>query len=78
MNFSAKNGCPLSEKCFLTGPYFAKCCWNLGMVVSAVFFGISKKKVYLLKYHICFLIECEEVSSNFFPGSIGDISCLHR
>ena len=48
MNFSNENGCPLSVKSVLTRIYFVKS-WNFGMVVSAVFLGIFKRKSYLLK-----------------------------
>ena len=49
VNFSSENGCPLSEKNFLAVPYCVKSCWNLDMVVSADFLGISKRKGYSLK-----------------------------
>ena len=48
-NLSYEIGCLWSAERVFAGLYFAKSCWNLGMGVSAVFLGISKRKGCLLK-----------------------------
>ena len=42
--FSNENGYPLSLKSVLAGLYCAKGCWNLVMVVSAIFLGHPKEE----------------------------------